>query len=45
MSLKAYRKSLRVAMIITNKGLLLVAGVFISGIGSFIGLFKAWLDA
>lgn len=41
---KAYRGSLEVPMILANIGLLLVAGVFIVGGGSFTKLFKAWLD-
>ena len=41
---KAYRGNLEVPMILANIGLLLVAGVFIVGGGSFTRLFKAWLN-
>lgn len=41
---KAYRGNLQVPMILANIGLLLVAGVFIVGGGSFTKLFKAWLN-
>jgi hypothetical protein len=42
--IKAYRGNLEVPMILANIGLLLVAGVFIVGGGSFTKLFKVWLD-
>ncbi len=42
--IKAYRGNLQVPMILANIGLLLVAGVFIVGGGSFTKLFKAWLN-
>jgi hypothetical protein len=42
--IKVYRGNLQVPMILANIGLLLIAGVFIVGGGSFTKLFKAWLN-